>query len=290
MKRVFFVAFLCTAFFALAHCPASAMVEYCPARLSFEHVQDRTALAFILSALGPRTITSATLAFDTTAGWYTVALPKITLLEKDRHYSGPAMNYVRHEWVTPVMYVEFPAQLTVSHAWPYEIAVQDDPYFGWDVKGNFICPPPAAPSPEQLRTEKKPTRPIMYGLDPKDDDNLSDPPSAASIVFHAASSNPLEDDIHCAEPFREAEVSSQARPEYPSLLVSEGWSGVAMSNIAVALQSDGLLRDEWIWGPSGLDLFDTSALKAAKLSQYTGARAYCRPVPSMYLFRVTFSQ
>lgn len=287
MNRVLCIAFICVALFALAHRPASAMVEYCPATLSYEHVNSST-FGLILNALGPRTLTSTTLAFDTSAGWYIANLPATTLVEKDRHYRGPAMNYIRHDWVTPVIYVWFPAKLTILHAWVYETAVQGDPMFGWDEKGQILCAPPPAPSPEQLKHDEKPHHPIMYGLDPNDDDRLSDPPSSTSLILHATSSTPLER-ADCSEPFREAEVSSQARPEIPGLLAAEGWTGVASSNIAVAVQPDGSLRDEWIWGPSGLALFDGSAMKAAKMSQYTGARAYCQPVPSVYLFRVTFS-
>lgn len=289
MKRVLSVAIIWAALFALAHRPALAMTELCPARLSIEPVQNRTAVdsstfGFMLDALGPRTLASVRLAFDTTAGWYTLTLPTTTLVEKDRHYNGPAISYTRHDWVTPVMYVEFSTPLAVSHAWVYETNVHEDPIFGWEAKGTILCPPPPAPSAEQL---KKRSGPVMSRIDQKDDNGLSDPPGRTSVVFHATPSIALGS-ANCPEPFREAEVSSQARPEWPGLLAAEGWTGAAMSNIAVALQPDGSMRDEWIWGPSGFDAFDNSALKAAKVSQYKGARAYCQPVPSIYLFRVTF--
>jgi hypothetical protein len=308
VKRVLPAAVIFAALFALSYYHASAMVEYCPAHLSIERVQDRTALArtqsarddtgtaavvksstfgFTLSALGPRTFTSATLAFDTSAGWYTVALPEVTLIEKDRHYRDTGVGYIRHDWVTRVMYVAFPSAITIAHAWVYEATVHGDPLFGWDEKGTVLCPPPPGPSSEQ---QKKNTREVwaFNAMDPQDADRLSDPPTERSLVLHASPSRPLES-ADCADPFREAEVASQARPEFPSILAAEGWGGVASSNVSVALQPDGSLRDEWIWGPSGMEQFDKSALTAAKRSTYRGARAYCQPVPSIYIFRVTFS-
>jgi outer membrane biosynthesis protein TonB len=51
---------------------------------------------------------------------------------------------------------------------------------------------------------------------------------------------------------------------------------------------NGALREAWIWGPSGADMFDNSALDAARGSAYRGARSYCHDVPGLYMFRVTF--
>jgi outer membrane biosynthesis protein TonB len=67
-----------------------------------------------------------------------------------------------------------------------------------------------------------------------------------------------------------------------------GPAGRISTAVEVAINGDGALADAWIWGPSGFSAFDDEALRAAKASTYTGAAAYCEPVPGFYFFRVTF--
>lgn len=304
MKRVFIAAVSCAALLACVHRPASAMVEFCPAELTYEHVKDTAALVrqqssttavgetapatsslygIELGALGARSVTAATLAFDTDAGWYTADVPSVDLVEKNRHYSGPSVSFVRHDWISPIMYVRFPKAAVIAHAWVYSITVKGDALFGWDALGSVTCPPPPAPSAEQ---RKRSTGKAAHWIDPRDEDRISDPPSPGSLILRAKDSMPLEN-ASCDEPFRDADVVSQARPDYPFIL-RETFQGEAASSVQVALQPDGSLRDAWIWGPSGFDAFDNSALHAATATKYSGARSYCQAVPSKYLFRVTY--
>lgn len=290
MKRVLFAsAFLC-AFFAIGCAGARAEVEFCPAQLNYKPVAPQTGKAalygFNLSALGPRTIAAAKLAFDTSAGWFTLDLSPMPLQEKVRHYTGPSDSFTRKDWITPVMYARFPHAVEVTHAFVYNIAVTGDGAFGWQQKGLVTCAPPAAPSAEQLK--KIPARKRQeVVLDPKDEDALDAPPSPQSLILAAAQSTALEAS-DCTEPFRSGTVEEQAQPQYPQVMQDSAFWGDAQTAVEIALNPDGGLAGAWVWAPSGYTPFDDAALRAAKLSRYSGGRAYCKPVPSLYLFRVTF--
>lgn len=306
MKRVLLFALCCAALFACDRRPAMAIAEFCPATLQYEHAADtpallrrqsasdsvgdaqpRTASLFgiELSAYGPRTIVNAKLAFDTSAGWFTADVPQTAFIEKDRHYSNASAAFTRHDWITPVMYVRFPVQATIAHAWVYSITVAGDDMFNWAAQGTVICPPTPGPSKQQARHEQK--APIASNwLDRKDEDHLDAAPGPNSTILQAQTSSALGDS-NCPEPFREAEVTSQAEPEYPSFM-RNSFSGRAQNAVEVALSPDGSIRDAWLWGPSGFSKFDDSTLHAAQSSKYSGARAYCQAVPASYLFVVTY--
>lgn len=298
MKRVIIGMLMSAALFACMHRAASAMAEFCPAVLEYQRAGSGEALtndadngatqapsaplyAFELQALGARTITNATLAFDTTGGWFTVSVPATTLTVKERHYTGPSSTFVRRDYVSQMMYARFPDAVSIRHAWVYVAMASGDGAFGWQAKGAVQCDPPPAPSPHQ---PAKRNFHAVYRLDPKDQD-LAVMPSATSLVLAANTSKALEN-TDCAEPFRNATTKSQAQPRYP--LAMRGFSGRATTTVEVAINSDGVLEDAWVWGPSGFSPFDDAALSAAQNTTYTGARAYCRPVPGSYFFRVTF--
>lgn len=302
MKRVMVIALISAAFFLSLHRPASAMVEFCPADLSYERVTAGTQLVrrqagsneaasyspefsslygFELSALGVRTITQATLAFDTTGGWYTLDVPAVTLVAKERHYSNPLVSFVRRDYVSPVLYVRFPQAVTINHAWVYSVAAQHDAPFGWQARGTVTCDPPAAPSAQQAQSYNKPE--AFYHLAEADADPLSQPPGATSLILSAKTSPPLEQS-NCPEPFREATVKTQVTPQYPDIMTT----GKATTSVEVAINAGGSLADAWVWGPSGFKPFDDASTLAATKSSYTGARSYCRDVPGRYFFRVTF--
>lgn len=288
MKRVLLFALCCAAFFVLDCRPAMAIVEFCPARLTYDHVADTpspTLFGIELSAYGPRTITSAKLAFDTSAGWFTADVPPTALLKKDRHYTTSSAAFTRHDWITPIMYVRFPTASTIAHAWVYSITVTGDDMFNWPAEGTVICPPPPGPSKQQAQDESKRPKSRSW-LDPKDEDHLDIPPGPNATILKGQTSSSLGDSS-CAEPFRDAEVTRQAEPVYPDFMRAS-YIGQAQNAVEVALSPDGSIRDAWIWGPSGFSMFDDASLRAAKSSRYTGARAYCRPVPSSYLFKVTY--
>lgn len=293
MNRVIIGAFIGVTFFLCAHRPASAMAEFCPATLKIHAVgqsEDDTGPAalygFELTALGSRTITSATLAFDTNAGWYTVTVPATTLAQKVRHYTSPVVSFTRLDYVSPVLYVRFPQPVRIAHAWVSRASAQGDGAFGWQAQGTVTCDPPPTASAEQerqMRNRRADRDKLDPSLDPKDRDQLSAFPTATSLLLAAQVSTALET-VNCPDPFRDATVRDQARPHYPAVNVPIS----AKTHVAVAIQPDGTLLDAWVWEPSGISAFDTESVKAAKNSTYIGARAYCRPVPGTYFFNVIF--
>ncbi len=270
---------------------AQAMIEFCPAMLNRDPVgapdpkgplPAAALYGFDLYALGPRSVESATLAFDTTAGWYTVKVPAVAITEKLRHYTSAVVRFVRRGWVSPTMYVRFPAPLKISHAWVFDAQVTGDG-FGWEAKGEVRCSPPAG-----ARTR------VPHGrndsgldpkLDPKDEDALWLAPGPASIVLDAQPAKALET-TSCMHPFRPATAGYVPQLTYPKVLEPENPSG--MTVVEVAINRDGSLADAWIRAPSGYDAFDEAALATARASRYTNARSYCTNVPGLFLFKATF--
>ncbi len=294
MNRVFIAVLITAGFFLYAHRPASAMVEFCPATLAYARVGPDSQshnpgqlYGFDLTALSPRTISSARLAFDTSGGWYTVDLPPMTLAEKDRHLSASWVSFTHRDFVTPVSYVRFPQPVTIAHAWVSQAAAQNDGGFGWQALGSVLCDPPAADSPAQAKLSDQRQWNSPYKLDPKDDDRLSSPPPKSAFLFAATAVKALET-TDCAEPFRQAEAKHIAQPTFPE---SMRYAAATRSttSVEVAIEANGTLQDAWVWGPSGAQAFDDESLRAARESTYTGARAYCRAVPGRYFFRVTFA-
>lgn len=288
-------AVVATVLFFGLHRPASAMVEFCPATLRFQRIGPESEKAlpgalygFELSALGPRTITSATLAFDTSGGWFTVDVPGVTLNEKDRHYSSATASLVRRDYVAPILYVRFPTAVSVSRGWVYNATTQRDSIFGWDTAGTVQCDP--APQQVQLISLDRPnSRPAvsltaLYKLDPRDDDMLSQ--RSGAVIIDAKPSKPLEN-FACTEPFRNAMVKLVAAPQYPTILREVG-AGEVAATIQLAIGADGMLQDAWVAGASGYEAADAASLAAARASTYEAARAYCRPVRSEYYFYVEF--
>ncbi len=290
MKRMVIVA----AFLALCVVGsprrAQAMIEFCPAVLHRALVgapdpkgplPAAALYGFDLSALGPRSLESATLAFDTTAGWFTAKVLAVAIGEKLRHYTSATVRFVRHDWVSPIMYVRFPAALKISHAWVFNAQVHGDGPFGWEAKGDVACSPPSTAETRAGRNDIR----LDPKLDAKDEDALWLPPGPASIVLDAQSAKALEMNS-CGDPFRPATVVYAAQPAYPDELKAQAPSGETL--VVVAINRDGSRADAWVWAPSGYAAFDEAALNAAKASRFENARSYCTDVPGQYLFKVTF--
>ncbi len=282
MKRLGIASALCFLIVAFWHSPASAISEFCPATLNIRAVgvgassesTPAQVYGFDLGAVAPRALT-ATLAFDTSGGWYTLAVPQTELTEKDRHYTSPSATFIRRDYVSPIMYVRFPANVVIQRSWVYGAQAFDD---GWAAKGRVTCDPPGSAKP--LANPRNDTV-----LDPKDRDRLDAPPAAGDLVLAAQHTSPLESTA-CAQPFEPAQAVKAVTPDFPNEL--RGMWGIAESTIEVALGGDGSVLDAWVWGPSGSQAADQAALHAAEDSKYQGARAYCRPVSGLYLYKVTF--
>lgn len=288
MKRVIIGAVICAAFLAFGQSRAQAMIEFCPARLNIAPVKTDVAqkddapaalYGFDLEAMGPRSLT-ATLAFDTSGGWFKIDVPPVTLTERVRHYTSVSAYFTRTDFVSPVMYVRFPQAVTLSHTWVYTARTSDDGPFGWAKQGQVTCDPPGT---------AKATGPIgrfAARLDPKDLDALSDPPAQRSFIAAAQRTAPLETGT-CSDPFADATATDIVSPDYPMAL--RGFSTrVLSSSIEVAIDAAGNVADAWVWGPSGAEAADAASLAAARATKYKAGRAYCRNVPGLYMFRVTF--
>lgn len=293
MKRVIIGALIGVTFFLCAHRPASAMFESCPAVLGYQAVGQTnnsdvpTAwYGFELIALGPRTITSATLAFDTSAGWFTLSVPAVAVTQNDRHYSGPSGTITHHDYVSQVMYAKFASAIIIRHAWVYSAAATDDA-FGWQARGLVQCEPRGAPSDEQQRGVPNNVH-GMFAPDPNDD-GLSALPSKTSLILVPKVSKTLEENASCTEPFRDAAVKKQAEAQFPDTMAGMINGGRATSSVMIAVGGDGSIADAWLWASSGYAPLDAASLAAAKSSTYIGARAYCRAVPGIYRLNVTFA-
>lgn len=274
MKRTLLSILIAALMFLGLHRPASAMVEFCPARLNYAKAGPGL-YGFDLSAASARTITESTLTFDTSSGWYNVSVPSIELTEKDRRYSGPSSTFVRRDFVSPVLYVRFPQAITVNHGWVSSASGKN-------------CDPAA----RRMRIIQVASVDMtasdyfadgLYRVNPRDADPLSASPQAASVVLKAATATPSLT-ANCAKAFEPALVSQVVRGQFPDA----SYSGRVVTTVEIALDANGKLANAQIWGPSGIPDFDKASLQSATGSRYTGARAYCKPAPATYLFRVEY--
>lgn len=206
MKRTLLSISIAALMFLALHRTASAMVEFCPAHLNYAKAGPGL-YGFDLSAASARTVTSTTLLFDTSAAWYSVGVPNVALVEKDRPYTGPSSSFVRRDYVSPVMYVHFPQPLTVKHAWVASASgTRCDP-----VQRRLRVIKVASsllPATDYFADDR-------YHMSPQDEDPLSSPAQKASVVLEAA---PASSGISgCGKPFDGALVSQAARGEFPEV-------------------------------------------------------------------------
>jgi len=285
MKRLIVAVLMAIGVYLAFSLPASAMGEICPVRLELAPVTSpspTTLYGFEFVSDGARTV-NATVAFDTDGGWFTVDVPAVTLVEKLRHFTGPTVTFTRSDWISPVMYIDFPENVHIHRDWIYTARTVGD-NFGWQQQGTVRCPP-------QTETAfRASAKRFVSGAVPQmsstDADKLDVPPAGRSIVLRAQTSAALGS-VTCDEPFADAKVVKQSIPDFPRELVHAGIQP-ATSTVTVALNSDGSVGDAWVNEPSGYAALDNAAIAAAKASRYQAARAYCENVAGLYLFRVTF--
>ena len=282
--------------------PARAVTESCPARLATQAVSSTrenprgpaTLFAFELSAYSSRTV-SATLEFDTEQGWFSLNVPAVTLTARDRRYSvGFAHDTIR-DWVSPIMYARFPSAVQIRHSWVFSAAATGDGPFGWENLGAVACspPPPSMETSDNLRAISRATSTRAGGapagqtikLDPADQDQLDQLPGPAARVFPAVASHAVAQS-NCDKPFVEASPRQIVAPGLPAIMIGTPFPGLV--GIRIALNANGSLADAWVWATSGNKSYDDMALSAIRQSTYTGAIAYCEPVPSQYNAFISF--
>jgi len=268
---------------ALTQASARAEIEFCPAGLNGLHPlqaakgEPAALFSYTLTALGPRTVTGQ-LAVQTDRGWFTAPVPSSLLTRHESHYVSRLQDFTRVDFVSPLLYVQFPEAIKIQNVWIRSARAIGDGEFGWEAQGTVPCNPPGearsvtfAPIPD-LKVSSKTS--IDYTV----------LPAPGSIVPQAVASTPLES-TDCPKPFVSATTVHVVSPEYPYAFSRP--SGVSI--IAVAIEGNGTLRDAWVWGSSGDAGYDAAALASAARTTYSGATAFCRPVAQTFLFRARFT-
>lgn len=279
MKRAPLFAVFFAALFLSMH-RALALYEFCPTDIRSAPVAPKTdgsatIYGFQLTALGPRSAT-ATIAFDTDAGWFTAQVPTTTLVQKDRHYVGKFSEFTLRDWVSPTMYLQFAQPVNIRQRWVLHAAATGD-QFGWAAQGDVTCEPYSGGAGEYL-----PASP-SFEFTTKDLDPISQTPPSGATVIKAQTSAALKKP-DCANPFQNAGIAAMAQVH--NLTPSRTPEVTA---VIVAVKDDSTVADAWIWGPSGDNASDQAALTAAKNSSYRAGRMYCQAAPGFYFMTIRYS-
>jgi hypothetical protein len=273
--------FCACAMAAACRASASAATEFCPANLNgiktaSPDTGDATVYHYTLQALARRVV-EGTIIADTDAGWFTWLQQPVQLTRTTYLNESPSVKYWTHIAESPELTVVFPQSVGIRHAWVATARTRGDQLFNWDAHGDVTCEPlDFAPSKYRAATQ---TRTTAAG-----DETPAPAPPPANAVAATAPFQPTS----CAKPFVSATVTDAVQPDFPPILVDQGFNSVAISEIAVAVDPRGKLVDAWVWASSGYPPIDEAALKAARRSKYTGATSYCLPVSGTYLFRADF--
>jgi hypothetical protein len=226
----------------------------------------------MLKAPGARDLI-ATLTFDTDKGWFSATTPAVTLVEKQYHYDIGYRTAVRSDWNSPLMYVKFPSPVHLANAW---VSIGN---------AQACLPPPVHAKP--VNEPNSQTVLLMRDiLVTKDADQLSLAPRPGSVILSAASTAP-EYRPTCDSPFSEGSITRPAMLDPGN--GSHFTSAAGYSVVEVAIDRDGSMKGAWIWLSSGETAMDNALLWSAQHSEYKNAVSYCRPVPSLYLFPLSFS-
>jgi hypothetical protein len=275
-------AFCMAALVMVCRASATAATEFCPARLTNIGTKssggDATMQYYRLQALTGRVV-EGTIVADTDAGWFMWTQQPVQLARTTFTSVSPAVKYSFRVAESPELTVVFPQAVSVRHAWITTAQTHGDQIFDWDAHGTVTCEPPADFAASKYPNKTTTTRTPQAG-----DETPAPAPPPAKAEASGAPFPPA----NCAQPFVNATVTLPVQPDFPELVRNEGFSGVAISIIAVAVDPQGKLVDAWIWAKTGYPAIDEAALKAAQQSKYSGATSYCRPVSGTYLFRADF--
>src|ERR1700729_510331 len=281
MKRAVLIGALIVMASAASAAPARAVTEFCPAWLTGPYLKSTDTGSLVrryrLQALSPRSV-AAVIVADTDRGWVSWTQPSVPLTRMTYTSSGPdyKMTYVKAE--SPIISVTFPEPVNVTRVWVTVAKTQGDAVFGWDARGATPCDPPDFFDPGRL--SKQVTKRMPGPSDP-----TPAPILPAAVATPTTAPFP---DAPCAHPFVAATVTNPVQPVFPRIVVDEGFGGSATTEVYIAIDRTGKLRDAWIFASSGYPQLDQAALDAAKKSSYKGATSYCRPVTGLYLFRAEF--
>jgi len=271
MRVIVFRAFLIALLAGLLPISAKAAdsrppIEVCPAGPSEIDAITPSLYSFDVVAPTPRTV-RGTLAFETDAGWFRVPFGPIKLEPAVLHLADLQGHKVTQTSSRSlVQYVNFARPVKIKSVF-MESAAAD--VLDWASAGLFQCSPrPGRMNDfEPIGSEKTPYASIPAGT-------------------RTISAIPVPPILRtdCAAPFVDAKVVNQAQAIYPF----SRRMGPATSMVKITLDPSGQVVDARVFKSSGYDAFDIATLDAAKLSKYSPRIAYCRPVVSEYIFKVTF--
>lgn len=280
------VAVVAVASVFLVHATARAEVEYCPAAVTMNPIgvadnEPSTTYSVLLAGESARVVTGDVAMHTSDGNWFTAHFANVPLTAYKEQWQTGFGGFVRTDYVSPTLYVKFPQPVSIASDFVSDAQATDETVFGWSAKGVVACPG---------KGDKKP-KPASKGaphlMNPVAQMKLP-PTSTSQILPTAVAAAPGPTD--CDVPFRDAASIAVAQAEYPRGDVPMDGNPYHTSLVAVALNSKGRIDDAWIWGTSGDRFMDGAALRAARLSTYRPARAFCSNVPGIYLFHVDFEQ
>ncbi len=91
----------------------------------------------------------------------------------------------------------------------------------------------------------------------------------------------------CANPMQEATATQSVTPDYPENAREQGLGRVEV-NVVVSLSASGAPTSATVQNTSGNMEMDRAARQAAMQSTYSPKVVNCQPVPSQYIYHITF--
>lgn len=265
---LFVVALSAAAFFSCGR--ADALAEFCPATVlpQFDRVATAT-YEFRLAAMSSRTVTGF-VRIQTPQGWFNAPFEKVQLRLQPQQYMHDGNPLVLNDYLSGPMYVRLPVDAPITYGYVSQASASGDTLLDWDKEGTVTCAPPTKQSQNAPKHAFSASPPIGTPLQA----HPIDPPFTAS----------------CKTPFTPTLITHIPSIHTPALLASMTYSALpgGESIVAVALDRDGKVLDAWLWASSNVDAYDKTALKAARETTYVAPLAFCKSVPSYFLFRVNF--
>jgi hypothetical protein len=213
-----------------------------------------------LTARTPRSIDVKLIA-DTTAGWFGWDAGSIALAGVRRQYHSrwvpPRFSLLPYTLAaSPTLTVTFPTPVAIRHMWVASA-------------GSTACDVPTYDGPSDTQ--------------PPDGDDLAPPSQLGTAAIAAAVPAPFID-TGCDQPFVAATVTKAVAPDLSFGLYEGTVVGAIATAVTVIVDPAGHVLDAWTLASSGNGRFDLAAVRAARMSTYSGSTSYCRPVRGTYVF------
>lgn len=288
MKRVLLIAAVAAGISLWLDTRAQALTELCPATASQLNVLDGasgakagTTFSYELVALSAETV-SGTLSIQTDDGWYQVPFGPVALTGHKESYTMGQASFVRENMFSDPLYLRFPKTVKPSRVFISSITT-DDTAFAWPTKTELECEAGGDAflfaSPAAGKSADGDVGPVHAAL-------LA-PPGASTPVGLATKTTAF-DALGCAMPFKSASATGAVAPDFPRAGMGSPLPVKVL--VAVAIDANGKVTDDWLVAPAPFVAFNNSAIRAAEQTTYAPAISRCRPVPGVYLFHAEFSQ